>query len=81
MLIITGLKKILKLHVNYSEYYKDKEQDEIQSAYFRHNSFSIFTTCCYTQGIDGILLKKITLSHEKPPTILELQNSYALIWL
>ena len=58
MLIITGLKKILKLHVNYSEYYKDKEQDEIQSAYFRHNSFSIFMACYYTRWVDVTLLNQ-----------------------
>ena len=46
------------IHVNCSEDYKDKEQDEIQSAYFRHNSFSIFTGCCYTHGIGGTLLNK-----------------------
>ena len=46
------------IHDNYSENYKDKEQDEIQSAYFWHNSFSVFTTCCYTRGIDGTLLNK-----------------------
>ena len=34
------------IHINYSENYKDEEQDEIQSAYFGHNSFSIFTRCC-----------------------------------
>ena len=27
------------IHVDYSENYKDKEQDEIQSVYFGHNSF------------------------------------------
>ena len=58
MLIIMGLKKILKIHVNYSEYYKDKEQDEIQSAYFRHNSFSIFMACYYTRWVDGTLLNE-----------------------
>ena len=46
------------IHVHYSENYKYKEQDEIQSAYFGHNSFSIFTACCYTRGIDGILLNE-----------------------
>ena len=46
------------IHVNYSENYKDKEQNEIQSAYFRRNSFSIFTACCYTHGIDGTLLNE-----------------------
>ena len=46
------------IHVNYSENYKDEEQDEIQSAYFGHNSFSIFTRCCYTRGIDGTPLNE-----------------------
>ena len=46
------------IHVDYSENYKDKEQDEIHSAYFGHNSFSIFTACCYTRGIDGTLLNE-----------------------
>ena len=46
------------VHVDYSENYKDKEQDEIQSAYFGHNSFSIFTVRCYTRGIDGTLLNE-----------------------
>ena len=46
------------IQVDYKENYKDKEQDEIQSAYFGHNSFSIFTACCYTRGIDGTLLNE-----------------------
>ena len=46
------------IHVDYSENYKDKEQDEIQSGCFGHNSFSIFTACCYTRGIDGTLLNE-----------------------
>ena len=46
------------IHVDYSKNYKNKEQDEIQSAYFSHNSFSIFTTCCYKGGIDGTPLNE-----------------------
>ena len=46
------------IHVDYSENYKDQEQDEIQSAFFGHNSFSILTVCCYTRGIDGTLLNE-----------------------
>ena len=53
------------IHVDYSKNYKDKEQNEIQSAYFGHNSFSIFTACCYTRGIDGTLLNEnITVTSE-----------------
>ena len=46
------------IHVDHSENYKDKEQDEIISAYFVHNSFSIFTAYCYTCGIDGTHLNE-----------------------
>ena len=46
------------IHIDYSKNYKDKEQDEIQSAYFRHNLFSIFTACCYTRVIEGAPLNK-----------------------
>ena len=66
----TWLKENLKtnefiIHVDYSENYEDKEQDEIQSAYFGHNSFSIFTACCYTRRIDGTLLnEKFTVTSE-----------------
>ena len=30
-----------------TEGYHNKNQDEIQSTYFRHQTFSIFTTCSY----------------------------------
>ena len=43
------------IHVGYSENNEDKEQDEIYSAYFEHTSFSIFTECCCTPGVDGTL--------------------------
>ena len=46
------------IHVDYSENYKGKKQDEIQSTYFGHNSFSVFTACCYTGGNDGTLLNE-----------------------
>ena len=33
--------------VDYSESYKNAEQDKIQSAYFGHTCFSLFTACVY----------------------------------
>ena len=60
------------IHVDYSKTYKDQKQDEIQSAYFGHNSFSIFTACCYTRGIDGTLLNENFTVILELPTILEL---------
>ena len=35
------------LHVDYSENYENKQQGEIQRAYFGHTTFSLFTACCY----------------------------------
>ena len=35
------------LHVNFSESYKNKEQNEIQAAYFGQHCFSIFNVCVY----------------------------------
>lgn len=37
----------LLVHVDFAENYKNDQQDEIQSAYFGHQSFSLFTSCCY----------------------------------
>ena len=46
------------MHVNYSENYVNVQQGEIQSAYFGHSTFSIFTACCYIRGEDGKLAKE-----------------------
>lgn len=52
------------MQVDYSENYKNAEQDETQSLYFGHNCFSIFTACCYY--CDGGELAKcpITITSE-----------------
>ena len=34
-------------HVDYNEYYGNKEQQEFQSACFWHQIVPIFTACCY----------------------------------
>ena len=56
------------LHVDYSENYVNKE-DEMQSAYFGHDSFSIFTTCCYLRDADGKLFKENVQLFLKQATI------------
>ena len=43
------------MHVDYSENYVNVQQGEIQSAYFGHITFSIFTVCCYIRSEDGKL--------------------------
>ena len=53
------------VHVDYSENYSNKEQQEIQSAYFGHETFSIFTACCYFRGHEGKLkTKNVTITSE-----------------
>ena len=46
----------LLIQVNYSESYKNAEQNEIQSAYFDHSCFSVFTACSYYRTEEGELV-------------------------
>ena len=48
----------LLMHVDYSESYVNTQQQEIQSAYFGHSTFSIFTACCYLRREDGKLVNE-----------------------
>lgn len=48
------------IHVDYSESYSNAQQDEIQSAYFGKQNFSIFTSCSYYR--DHEELKKVPMS-------------------
>ena len=38
------------IHVDYSKNFKNKNQEEIESTYFVHSSFSIFTACTTHTG-------------------------------
>ena len=37
-------------HIEFAESYQNMQQKEIQNAYFGHNTFSIFTACCYVRN-------------------------------
>ena len=37
----------LLINVDFTESYTNDQQNEIQSAYFGNQSFSLFTSCCY----------------------------------
>ena len=37
------------VQVDFTESYKNEQQDVIQSAYFENQCFSIFTACCYSK--------------------------------
>ena len=49
----------LLIHVDYSQNYDNNPQNEVQSVYFGHNSFSIFTACCYFQDETNSLAKQV----------------------
>ena len=53
------------MQVDYSESYKNNEQNEMQGAYFGHSCFSIFNTCCYYKAEEGELMKyPVTITSE-----------------
>ena len=55
----------LLMQVDYSENYKNAEQNEKQSAYFGYTCFSIFTACCYYKAEEGELMKyPVTITSE-----------------
>ena len=49
------------VRVDYSESYNNTEQDEIQSAYFGQQNFSIFTSCSYYREAEQGDLAKIPI--------------------
>lgn len=48
----------LIVHVDFAENYRNDQQNEIQSAYFGHQSFSLFTSCCYFKDDKNIVQQK-----------------------
>ena len=46
------------MSIDYSKNYVNKEQEEIQSAYFVHEAFSIFTVCCCFCLANGDLINE-----------------------
>lgn len=60
-------KNDILVHVDYSESYENKQQREIQSAYFGHTTFSIFTACCYLRDNENNLVcESVTITSELP---------------
>ena len=53
------------IHVDYSESYGNKQQREIQSAYFCHTLFSIITLCCCLGASENkMIFESLTISSE-----------------
>ena len=53
------------LHVDFSENYKNQQQNEVQSAYFGHSSFSLFTACCYLKSTE-LIKESLVVVTESP---------------
>ena len=49
---------------DYSENYSNIQQGKIQSAYVGHDSFSIFTACCYLRKDGDLINENITIISE-----------------
>ena len=49
-------------YVDYSKNYQCQQQNEIQSAYFGHKSFSLFTACAYFRLIDHNEMKSLPIT-------------------
>ena len=50
------------MQVDYSEKYENRQQDEIQSAYFGHTAFSIFTACCYFRKTGNASVQNVNIA-------------------
>ena len=46
------------VHVDFAVSYRNDQQNEIQSAYFGNQSFSLFTSCCYFKGVTSEIRNK-----------------------
>ena len=62
--------KEILIHIDYSENYKSKHQNEIQRAYFGNKSFSLFIACTYYQN--GKLPITITTEESDKSTVTSL---------
>lgn len=58
------------VHIDYSENYKNKQQDEIKTAFYGQEQFSLYTACVYFrekivyQKIVKLLLETLPLCHQ-----------------
>ena len=51
--------------MDYSKSNENKQQREIQNAYFGHTTLSIFTACCYLRGAENkIICESVTINNE-----------------
>ena len=49
------------IHVDYSENYKNKQQDEIKSAFYGQGQFTLYTACVYAKSDNKVVCKSFAL--------------------
>ena len=47
------------IHVDFSENYKDKQQNEIKSAYYHQGQFSLYTVCIYMVEDKNVIMQRL----------------------
>ena len=63
------------LHVDYAESYENKQQDECQSAYFGHTTFSIFTDVVYLRRNGELIHENVVIIPASQHTVVSLRSS------
>ena len=56
---------MLLAHVDFAESYKNDQQNKIQNANLRNQSFSLFTSCCYFEGVTNEIRNKCSRADRK----------------
>ena len=55
----------LLVHADFTESYRNDQQNEIKSTYFGNQSFSLFTLCCYFKGVTSVVVVTKNSDHNR----------------
>ena len=55
----------LLVHADFTESYRNDQQNEIKSTYFGNESFSLFTMSCYFKGPTGVVVVTENSDHNR----------------
>ena len=72
------------VHVPFAENYRNDQQNEIQSTYFGHQSFSLITSFCYYKDDGNILQQKSIVivtenfNYNRVPSMSSLRNVFEI---
>ena len=52
-------------YVDFTESYRNDQQNEMKSTYFGNQSFSLFTSCCYFKGETNVVVVTKNSDHNR----------------